>query len=108
MVFRVQRLSEAPDPAVIMEGLPLDSPQIGDEELTGLGPTVETVYDSDLQIVSHAVEITYSGSYEASTRRPWRTDPPWTSTSVRSGAGSPPPWSASETCRFSFEPAQEA
>ena len=64
VVFRVQRLSEAPDPAVIMEGLPLHSPQIGDEELTGLGPTVETVYDSDLQIVSHAVEITYSGSYE--------------------------------------------
>ncbi len=64
VVFRVQRLSEAPDPAVIMKGLPSSSPQIGDEELTGLGPTVETVYDSDLQIVSHAVEITYSGSYE--------------------------------------------
>lgn len=64
VVFRVQRLSEVPDPAVIMEGLPLHSPQIGDEELTGLGPTVETVYDSDLTILSHAVEITYSGSYE--------------------------------------------
>jgi hypothetical protein len=64
VVFRVQRLSEVPDPAVIMEGLPATSPQIGDEELTGLGPTVETVYDSDLNIVSHAVEITYTGSYE--------------------------------------------
>lgn len=64
VVFRVQRLSEVPDPAIIMEGLPPTSPQIGDEELTGLGPTVETVYDSDLNIIAHAVEITYTGSYE--------------------------------------------
>jgi hypothetical protein len=64
VVFRVQRLAELPDPALIMDGLPLNSPQIGDEELTGLGPTVETVYGADLDILSHAVEITYSGSYE--------------------------------------------
>ena len=64
VVFRVQRLSEVPEPAVIMKGLPPSSPQIGDEELTGLGPTVETVYDSELRIVGHAVEITYSGAYE--------------------------------------------
>ncbi len=64
VVFRVQRLSETPNPMLIMEGLPPTSPQIGDEELTGLGPTVETVYDSDLNVVSHAVEITYTGAYE--------------------------------------------
>lgn len=64
LVFRVQRLSEVPDPSIIMKGLPPSSPQIGMEELTGLGPTVETVYDGDLEIVSHAVEITYSGTYE--------------------------------------------
>ena len=64
VVFRVQRLSETPNPAMIMEGLPATSPQIGDEELTGLGPTVETVYEPDLTVASHAVEITYTGSYE--------------------------------------------
>ncbi len=64
VVFRVQRLSEAPNPALIMEGLPATSPQIGDEELTGLGPTVETVYEPDLTVASHAVEITYTGAYE--------------------------------------------
>lgn len=64
VVFRVQRLSKVPDPAVIMDGLPHQSPQIGDETLAGLGPTVATVYDSDLNILSHAVEIAYSGAYE--------------------------------------------
>lgn len=64
VVFRVQRLAEAPDPAVITQGLPGTAPLIGTEELGCLGPTVETVYDNDLTIVSHAVEITYTGSYE--------------------------------------------
>lgn len=64
IVFRVQRLSEVPDPSVIMNGLPPTSPTVGDEALTGLGPTVATVYDSELNVVSHAVEIAYSGSYE--------------------------------------------
>ncbi|MCP3989536.1 MAG: FAM151 family protein [Actinomycetia bacterium] len=64
VVFRVQRLAEAPDPAMIMKGLPESTPSIGDEELDGFGPTLETDYDTDLIIVSHAVEITYKGSYE--------------------------------------------
>ena len=64
VVFRVQRLAEAPDPAVIMAGLPTSAPMIGNEELSGLGPTLEAVYDTDLNVVSHAVEITYTGSYE--------------------------------------------
>jgi hypothetical protein len=64
VVFRVQHLAEAPDPAMIMKGLPDSAPSIGDEELSGLGPTLETVYDTDLDIVSHAVEVTYTGSYE--------------------------------------------
>ncbi|MEZ5410549.1 MAG: hypothetical protein R2761_21160 [Acidimicrobiales bacterium] len=64
VVFRIQRLAEAPDPAVVMKGLPDSAPMIGNEELTCMGPTVETVYDTDLHIVSHAVEISYAGSYE--------------------------------------------
>ena len=64
VVFRVQRLAEAPDPAVIMKSLPENPPSIGNEELRGLGPTLEAEYDTDLHLCSHAVEITYTGSYE--------------------------------------------
>ena len=64
VVFRVQRLAELPEPSVIMEALPVNPPTFGDEELTGLGPTVETVYDTDLVVASHAVEIGYTGAYE--------------------------------------------
>ncbi len=64
VVFRVQRLVEAPDPHVIMGSMPSAIARIGEEELIGLGPTIETVFDSALEIVSHAVEITYTGGYE--------------------------------------------
>lgn len=64
VVFRVQRLAELPDPRAIMTALPAEAPHFGDEALTGIGPTVETVYDSDLEVASHAVEIGYTGAYE--------------------------------------------
>jgi len=64
VVFRVQRLDESPDPAIVMAALPTVIPQVGEEELDGLGPTLETVYDTDLSVLSHAVEVTYTGSYE--------------------------------------------
>lgn len=64
VVFRVQRLAEPADPAVIMKSMPETNPLIGNEELSALGPTLEAVYDTDLQLCSHAVEITYTGSYE--------------------------------------------
>ncbi|MEL7158354.1 MAG: hypothetical protein AAFN30_17385 [Actinomycetota bacterium] len=64
VVFRLQRLAEAPDPGLIMKGLPETAPLVGNEELAGLGPTLEAVYDTDLNVVGHAVEISYSGSYE--------------------------------------------
>jgi hypothetical protein len=64
VVFRVQRLSELPDPALVMQGVALSPPQIGQEQLVGISTTVETVYDTELRIVSHAVDIAYSGSYE--------------------------------------------
>ena len=64
VVFRVQRLAEAPDPGVIMKSMPETGPLIGNEELSGLGITLEAVYDNDLLLASHAAEITYTGSYE--------------------------------------------
>jgi len=64
VVFRVQRIKDPPDPAVIMKGMPTFVPQIGDEKLSGLGPTLETVYTADLAVWSHAAEIVYNGAYE--------------------------------------------
>lgn len=66
VVFRVQRLTERADPAVITEALPATAPTVGDEALEASGPTLETVYDPDLTVASHAVEISYRGSYELS------------------------------------------
>ncbi len=66
VVFRVQRLSEAPDPAIVCAALPGVVPTIGDDALEASGPTLETVYDPDLSVASHAVEISYHGSYELS------------------------------------------
>ena len=98
-MFRVQRLAEAPDPAVITQGLPGTAPLIGTEELGCLGPTVETVYDNDLTIVSHAVEITYTGSYELDEKT-LEDGSAWMNTLERSEGGSPQPSFALATCPF--------
>jgi hypothetical protein len=64
IVFRVQRLAEAPSPEAVRSILPAVSPLIGDERLEQAGITVETGYtDLDLP-AEHAVEITYEGLYE--------------------------------------------
>jgi len=64
VVFRLQRLAEAPDVSKVMSALPGATPPIGHNQLNEIGPTIEAVYDTDLNLISHAIEITYSGSYE--------------------------------------------
>lgn len=64
IAFRVQRLGSAADPALIMSALPTRGPSLGVDELHSTGPTIETVYDLDLAVVSHAVEVSFQGSYE--------------------------------------------
>lgn len=64
VIFGIQRLSEMTDPATVMTAVSPFSPQIGNDALTGLGPTMETAYDAELEVVSHAIEVTYSGLYE--------------------------------------------
>ncbi len=64
VVFRVQRLADAADPAVIMSALPTVAPTIGDESLESSGPTAETNYETDLTVASHAMEVSYHGFYE--------------------------------------------
>jgi hypothetical protein len=64
LVFRLQRLAEAPDPRVVLDVLPRVSPDIGTGPLDRAGPTVETVHDADLTEVEYALEVSYEGSYE--------------------------------------------
>lgn len=64
IVFRVQRLSEAPEPKLVIEKLPEESSAMGAETLRRSGPTVETIYDGDLDEVEFAIEVSYEGSYE--------------------------------------------
>lgn len=64
IVFRRQRLTAAPDPTAVLAALPLDSPPIGREALTRSGPTIESIYGSDLHDPEFAIEVGYEGSYE--------------------------------------------
>ena len=64
IVFRVQRLAATPEPAAVLDVLPLESLPVGSEVLTRGGPTIETTFDVDLTNSDHAVEVSYVGSYE--------------------------------------------
>ena len=64
IVFRRQRLTTFPAPTVVIGALPLDSPLIGTEALTRSGPTVESIYGSDLTEAEYAIEVSYVGGYD--------------------------------------------
>ena len=65
IVFRVQRLSEQPDPALVQSVLPDASPLIGNERLERAGATVEIAYLAEADMKpDYAIEITYEGLYE--------------------------------------------
>lgn len=64
IVFRLQRLDAAPEPAAVLDVLPLESPPVGHDLLTRGGPTLETIYGVDLSHAEHAIEVSYVGSYE--------------------------------------------
>jgi hypothetical protein len=64
IVVRIQRLAQPPAPDQFLSALPEESPTIGDEPLIRSGATVETVYGQDLADPSHAIEVSYEGSYE--------------------------------------------
>ncbi|MGY6501555.1 MAG: hypothetical protein ACXIVQ_11800 [Acidimicrobiales bacterium] len=64
IVLRIQRLVHQPSPQVVLGALPALSPTIGSEKLTRSGPTVETTYGDDLDGPTHAIEVSYEGSYE--------------------------------------------
>jgi hypothetical protein len=65
IVVRIQRLVQPPPLDVFLAALPEQSPTIGDEPLIRGGATVETLYDGDdVTDPSHAIEVSYEGSYE--------------------------------------------
>ena len=64
IVLRVQRLAHLPSPEAVLAALPAHSPTIGGEQLIRTGPTVETSYRDDMDQPSHAIEVSYEGSYE--------------------------------------------
>ena len=63
VVFRVQQLSAAPDPAPARLAVPT-SPSIGADRISPASVTTETHYSQDLETAAHALELTYQGSYE--------------------------------------------
>lgn len=64
VVVRIQRLDSAPDPAVVIAALPLESPRIGEETLRRSGPTVEAAYGDEDDATEHAIEVSYEGFYD--------------------------------------------
>ena len=64
IVLRVQRLAGTPEPEQVLAVLPEMSPPLGMDPLERSGPTVETVYESDLTNPEYAIEVSYEGYYE--------------------------------------------
>jgi hypothetical protein len=64
IVMRVQRLRSQPDVKVILAVLPEESTSIGGETLQRSSPTLETIFDGDLDPEEYAVEVSYEGSYD--------------------------------------------
>jgi hypothetical protein len=66
IVYRMQRLRHEPILGEVLNRLPEASPDIAGDHLRRGGPTVETLFEDDLDNPSYALEITYGGSYEFS------------------------------------------
>src|SRR3954468_14484488 len=63
IVLRVQRLKVVPDPGVVLGAPPPESPVIGGETLERSGPSIEQMYNPDLEPIGGALEISFEGSY---------------------------------------------
>jgi hypothetical protein len=63
IVLRVQRLKTVPEPGVVLGALPPESPVIGGETLERSGPSIEQMYNPDLEPIGGALEVSYEGSY---------------------------------------------
>lgn len=68
IVVRLQRLVSAPNAAAVMAVVPTTSTTVGTTSLVRTTPTVETNFSADLDIVDHAMEFGFEGSYELDDR----------------------------------------
>ena len=66
IILRIQRLASLPDVSDVLKVLPQSSPLIGNDGLARSGPTVETIYGTDLSEIEYAIEVGYDGLYELS------------------------------------------
>lgn len=64
IVFRVQNLTAAADPAAVFERTDPTSPLIGNERLERAGVTLEASSAETGVVPEHAVEVTFEGIYE--------------------------------------------
>lgn len=65
IAMRIQRLVAPPQPEEVLVALPAESPLLGTEHLRRGGPTVESIYGSDLAgPTEHTFEVTYEGVYD--------------------------------------------
>jgi hypothetical protein len=63
IALRIQRLVAAPEPATVVDALPVDGPSIGADVLDRCGLTVEQAFDRNVDQPHAAVEISYEGTY---------------------------------------------
>ncbi len=68
IVVRIQRLVKSPELEQVLAALPESSAPIGPEELIRSGPTIETIYGSELSDPEFAFEVSYEGTYEVDER----------------------------------------
>ena len=66
IVLRVQRLTGAPDLSAVVDVLPDEGPALGGEPLFRSAPTVEHLYDLELEPTETAIEVSYEGIYALS------------------------------------------
>ncbi len=64
VVFRIQRLVEAPHPSTVLAGLLDESIPVGSGLLRRTAPTVETVYTDDLVPLWHAIDVGFEGAFD--------------------------------------------
>lgn len=65
VVVRAQGLTSAPDVASVLASLPDESPEMGVDTLVrAAGATVEAMHDDEGQLIAHALEVSYEGSFE--------------------------------------------
>lgn len=62
VTLRLQRLVGLPNPAVVLDALGGESPEISGEALERTGPTIEQVYE-DKGAPTCAIEVAYQGAY---------------------------------------------